>query len=85
MKHYSSVYIPNSYGAVTGANQGIGLGVAECCLANRAEIVYSLDVGHITNDFQALRTKYPNLKYIQTDVTQNDSVENAIRLIYDEE
>jgi NAD(P)-dependent dehydrogenase (short-subunit alcohol dehydrogenase family) len=71
--------------AITGANRGIGLGVAEVCLANSAKVVYSLDMMDPSNDFNMLRKRYPNLKYIQTDVTSEPSVEKAIDSIVDVE
>ncbi|KAI9727422.1 MAG: hypothetical protein M1834_008428 [Cirrosporium novae-zelandiae] len=64
--------------AITGANRGIGLGIAEVCLANSAKTVYSLDLMDPSEDFIALQKKHPNLQYIQTDVTSEPSVQNAI-------
>ena len=70
---------------VTGANQGIGLGVAEVCLANAVKVVYSLDIADPGNDFTELQGKHRNLKYIKTNVTQKESIEQAITSIYTEE
>ncbi|KAF2762763.1 NAD(P)-binding protein [Pseudovirgaria hyperparasitica] len=36
--------------AITGANRGIGLGIADCCLANGATAVYSLDISGVVPD-----------------------------------
>lgn len=64
---------------VTGANQGIGLGLAEVCLANNAEKVFSLDISQPGDDFAALQAKYPGkLDYVQTDVTSEESVKTAV-------
>jgi len=64
--------------AITGANRGIGLGIAEVCLANSAKMVYSMDLMDPSEDFAALKKKYPNFKYIQMDVTNEESVQKAI-------
>ena len=67
------------------ANRGIGLGIAEVCLANSAKMIYSLDLMDPGEDFAALKKKYPNLNYIQTDVTEDSSLEKAIDQIVAEE
>lgn len=41
--------------AITGANRGIGLGIAEVCLANGAKMVYSLDLMEPGEEFAALQ------------------------------
>ncbi|KAK9847437.1 hypothetical protein MYU51_018745 [Penicillium brevicompactum] len=64
--------------AITGANRGIGLGIAEVCLSNSASMVYSLDLMQPGEEFASLQKKYPNLQFIQTDVTSEESVENAV-------
>jgi NAD(P)-dependent dehydrogenase (short-subunit alcohol dehydrogenase family) len=64
--------------AITGANRGIGLGIAEVCLANSANVVYSLDLMEPGEEFAALQKRYPNFHFIQTDVTSEESVEKAI-------
>ncbi|KAK6085980.1 putative short-chain dehydrogenase [Seiridium cupressi] len=65
--------------AITGANQGIGLGLAEVALANNAAKVFSLDISQPGDDFAALAKKNPGkLEYVQTDVTSEESVKNAI-------
>lgn len=70
--------------AITGANRGIGLGIAEVCLANAAKMVFSLDLMEPGEEFEALQKRFPNLKYIQTDVTSEESVENAINKVVEE-
>lgn len=74
-----------AYFPVTGANQGIGLGVAEVCLINSAKVVYSLDIGDPADEFTTLQAKHRNLKYVRTDVTQKGSIEKAIASIYKQE
>ncbi|KAK7959327.1 uncharacterized protein PG986_004181 [Apiospora aurea] len=65
--------------AITGANQGIGLGLAEVCLANGAGKVFSLDISQPGDDFAALAKQNPGrLEYVQTDVTDEASVKAAI-------
>ncbi|KAJ5729556.1 uncharacterized protein N7483_004064 [Penicillium malachiteum] len=70
--------------AITGANRGIGLGIAEVCLSNSAKNVYSLDMLEPGEDFAALQKRFPNFKYIQTDVTSEESIEKAINQIVEE-
>lgn len=70
--------------AITGANRGIGLGIADVCLANGAKMVYSLDLMEPGEEFAALQKRFPNFQYIQTDVTTEESVENAINKVVDE-
>jgi NAD(P)-dependent dehydrogenase (short-subunit alcohol dehydrogenase family) len=72
--------------AITGANRGIGLGVAEVCLANSAKVVYSLDLMDPSEDFQTLSKSNPGrFKYKQMDVTNEESVKKAIDDIVAEE
>jgi NAD(P)-dependent dehydrogenase (short-subunit alcohol dehydrogenase family) len=72
--------------AITGANRGIGLGIAEVVLANEAKVVYSLDLMDPSEDFDALAKKFPGrFKYKQMDVTDEESVKKAIDEIVDEE
>ena len=64
---------------ITGANRGIGLGIAEVCLANSASAIYSLDLFEPGQEFGALQKKFPNrLQYINCDVTNETSITNAI-------
>ncbi|KAH8596270.1 sorbose reductase sou1 [Bisporella sp. PMI_857] len=68
--------------AITGANQGIGLGLAQVCLANEAAVVYSLDISSPTDDFNALQKLNPGkLEYLHVDVTSEESVTKAIDTI----
>lgn len=70
--------------AITGANRGIGLGIAEVCFANSAKVVYSLDRMEPGEDFAGLQKKYPNFRYIQTDVTSEESIQKAVDQIVEE-
>ncbi|KAJ5887044.1 uncharacterized protein N7473_009718 [Penicillium subrubescens] len=65
--------------AITGVNRGIGLGIAEVCLANAAKMVYSLDMMEPVEEFEALKKRFSNFQYLQTDV-----IENAINKIVEE-
>lgn len=69
--------------AITGANRGIGLGIAEVCLANSAKVIFSLDISEPGDEFKSLAKKFPHqkLEFIQTDVTDEESVEKAINTI----
>ncbi|KAK2757233.1 putative secondary metabolism biosynthetic enzyme [Arachnomyces sp. PD_36] len=70
--------------AITGANRGIGIGIAEVCLANSAKAVYSMDLMEPGEDFFALQKRFPNFHYIQTDVTSEESIEKAVDHIVQE-
>lgn len=70
--------------AITGANRGIGLGIAEVCLANSAKVVYSLDLMEPGEDFTALQKRYPNFRYIYADVTSEESAGRAVDQIVEE-
>lgn len=64
---------------VTGANRGIGLGVANSCLDNGAEHVYSIDIGETGDEFAAVSKRYPGrLHAVQADVTNEDTVTKAV-------
>ncbi|OJD30718.1 short-chain dehydrogenase [Diplodia corticola] len=67
--------------AITGANRGIGLGIAEVCLANSAKAVYSLDILEPGDDFHALAKRHPHIQHIHTDVTDESSIEAALDAI----
>ncbi|XP_014560635.1 hypothetical protein COCVIDRAFT_88894 [Bipolaris victoriae FI3] len=65
--------------AITGANRGIGLGIAHSCLTNGASAVYSLDIGTPDTDFTTLASKYPNQLFaLEADVTNEASIQAAI-------
>lgn len=71
--------------AVTGANRGIGLGVAECCLDNGAATVYSIDLAEPGEEFAAVEKRYPGqLKAIPADITKEASVTAAVDRIVQE-
>ena len=64
---------------MTGANQGIGLGIAEVCLANDAACVFSLDISEPGEAFAALLKRYPGrLEFRHCDVTDEKSVAAAL-------
>ncbi|KAF2027141.1 3-oxoacyl-reductase 2 [Setomelanomma holmii] len=68
--------------AITGANRGIGLGLATVCLANEAKEVYSLDLFEPGEEFLALSKANPKrLRYLKCDVTSEDSVIKVINEI----
>ncbi|KAI4286211.1 MAG: hypothetical protein L6R38_000107 [Xanthoria sp. 2 TBL-2021] len=71
--------------AITGANQGIGLGIAEVCLANSAKAVYSLDIDDPGQAFGELQQRYRNLQYIAVDIREKETIEYAIEKIYSRE
>lgn len=77
------ISLKNKIIAITGANRGIGLGVAEVCLANDAACVYSLDLFEPGEEFQAVAKAFGPKKftYINCDVTDEASVNNAIETI----
>jgi NAD(P)-dependent dehydrogenase (short-subunit alcohol dehydrogenase family) len=80
--HHWRITLENKVIAITGANRGIGLGLAEVCLANSAACIYSLDLFEPGPEFQALQKRNPTrLHFIQTNVTQEDSVSSAIDTI----
>jgi NAD(P)-dependent dehydrogenase (short-subunit alcohol dehydrogenase family) len=65
--------------AITGANRGIGLGLATVCLANDAKEVYSLDLFEPGEEFQALSKANPKrLRYLHCDVTSEESVTKVV-------
>jgi NAD(P)-dependent dehydrogenase (short-subunit alcohol dehydrogenase family) len=68
--------------AITGANRGIGLGLATVCLANDAAEIYSLDLFEPGEDFQALSAANPKrVRYLHCDVTSEESVTTAVDTI----
>ncbi|KAK5112806.1 hypothetical protein LTR85_011140 [Meristemomyces frigidus] len=65
--------------AITGANQGIGLGIAECCLSNDAQAVYSLDIGEVGDEFLSVSKRYAGkLHAVKADVTKEATVTEAV-------
>lgn len=65
--------------AITGANRGIGLGIAQVCLANDAAEVYSLDLFEPGEEFQTVQMQNPKrIKYINCDVTSEESISRAV-------
>ncbi|KAJ4392734.1 hypothetical protein N0V91_011285 [Didymella pomorum] len=71
--------------AITGANRGIGLGIADCCLANGAAKIYSIDIGETGDDFAAVSKKYPGRIFaLQADVTKEESIQSAVDKILSE-
>ncbi|KAL4936595.1 hypothetical protein BDV06DRAFT_227741 [Aspergillus oleicola] len=72
--------------AITGANRGIGLGIAESCLVNGASHVYSLDIGSPdttpTSDWSLLSTRFPGkLHALTTNVTEEETINASIETI----
>jgi NAD(P)-dependent dehydrogenase (short-subunit alcohol dehydrogenase family) len=79
------VSLENKVIAITGANRGIGLGIAEVCLANSAATVYSLDLFEPGEEFAAIQKKNPKqLRYVNCDVTSEASVQAAIDTIIEQ-
>ncbi|KAL5339458.1 hypothetical protein BJX70DRAFT_363696 [Aspergillus crustosus] len=71
--------------AITGANRGIGLGIAESCLTNGAEQVYSIDIGETGDDFAALSKRFPGkLHAVTANVTEEETIIAAIDKIIEE-
>ncbi|KAI9902309.1 hypothetical protein N3K66_001661 [Trichothecium roseum] len=77
--HDWSISLKEKVIAITGANQGIGLGIAEVCLANDAACVYSLDISEPGEPFQELLARFPGrLEFQHCDVTKEESVQAAL-------
>ena len=80
--HHWRVALPGKIIAITGANRGIGLGIAQVCLANEAAVVYSLDLFEPGEEFQAVREANPKrLHYLNCNVTSEESISKAIDAI----
>ncbi|PSK60179.1 hypothetical protein B9Z65_1077 [Elsinoe australis] len=78
--------LKNKVIAITGANRGIGLGIAEVCLANDVACIYSLDLFEPGEEFNAIAKKnVGRMRYLNTDVTSEDSVSKAIDTIVSEQ
>lgn len=72
--------------AITGANRGIGLGIAEVCLANDAKAVYSLDLMDPGDDFHGLAKRYPSkFLYKHMDITDESSIATSLDAIVAEQ
>ncbi|KAJ0159508.1 D-arabinitol 2-dehydrogenase [ribulose-forming] [Colletotrichum tanaceti] len=71
--------------AVTGANRGIGLGVAECCLLNDAAKVYSIDLAEPGEEFATAAKQFPGRLFaISANVTDEASITAAVDKIVEE-
>ncbi|KAF2773382.1 NAD(P)-binding protein [Teratosphaeria nubilosa] len=71
--------------AITGANRGIGLGIANSCLDNGAAHVYSIDIGDTGDDFVDVQKRFPGkLHTIIADVTDEEKVTSAVDKIIEE-
>jgi NAD(P)-dependent dehydrogenase (short-subunit alcohol dehydrogenase family) len=73
------ITLKNKVVAITGANRGIGLGLATVCLANDAAEIYSLDLFEPGEEFQALQKAHPKrVHYLHCDVTSAADVTKTI-------
>ncbi|KAM3489206.1 hypothetical protein MY3957_007520 [Beauveria namnaoensis] len=80
--HDWSVTLKDKVIAITGANQGIGLALAEVCLANDAASVFSLDISEPAESFADLKKRFPGkLEFRHCDVTKEESVQAALDAI----
>ena len=67
---------------VSGANQGIGLALAEVCLQNSAAHVWSLDIGKPSDSFNDLASQFPGkLASLVVDITDADEVSRCLEEI----
>ncbi|KAK7902426.1 hypothetical protein LTR67_002071 [Exophiala xenobiotica] len=65
--------------AITGANRGIGLGIAECCLVNGAAKIYSIDLAEPGEEFHAVSKRFAGRLFaVQANVTKEESVTQAV-------
>jgi len=81
----TSVQLQGKVIAITGANRGIGLGIANSCLNNGAAHVYSIDIGDTGDDFLAVAKRFPGqLHALKADVTDEDNVTSAVDRIIEE-
>ncbi|KAM3547757.1 hypothetical protein ARSEF4850_009820 [Beauveria asiatica] len=80
--HDWSVTLKDKIIAITSANQGIGLALAEVCLANDAASVFSLDISEPAESFADLEKRFPGkLESRHCDVTNEESVQAALNAI----
>ncbi|EGX88214.1 short-chain dehydrogenase, putative [Cordyceps militaris CM01] len=80
--HDWSVNLKDKVIAITGANQGIGLALAEVCLSNDAASVFSLDISEPAEAFADLAKRFPGrLEFQHCDVTKEESVQGALDAI----
>lgn len=80
-----SIQLKEKVIAITGANRGIGLGIADCCLSNGAAKVYSIDIGDVGDEFNSLSSKFPGQLFaLQADVTKEESIQAAVDKIVEE-
>jgi NAD(P)-dependent dehydrogenase (short-subunit alcohol dehydrogenase family) len=80
-----SIQLKDKIIAITGANRGIGLGIADCCLSNGASKVYSIDIGDAGDEFNELSSKFPGQLFaLQADVTKEESIQAAVDKIIEQ-
>ncbi|KAF7561122.1 hypothetical protein G7046_g3009 [Stylonectria norvegica] len=85
-RHETKIQLSGKVIAVTGANRGIGLGVAEACLDNGAKFVYSIDYAEPGEEFAGAQKRWPGkLKAIQADVTKEPLITAAVDQIVEEQ
>ena len=68
--------------AITGANRGIGLGIAECCLENGAQAIYSIDYQPAGEELAAVEKSFPGrISAVIADIRDEDQIEAAVKKI----
>lgn len=84
-KPVTSIQLAGKVIAITGANRGIGLGIANSCLDNGAAHVYSIDIGETGDDFAAVAKRFPGqLHALKADVTNEDNVTAVVDQIIEQ-